>query len=98
MANPAAAAASAKTALLYATRIGGRCSTRCMIATAEKPTSTPALQQKSRIDERTNTNDSETPPASVPSSGTGKRSASVHATSSAAIEINVDALCDNPVH
>src|SRR5215210_5032321 len=90
---PAAVAARASTETLYATRIGGRCSSSCVIAGATKTTIRPAAQPKRTIEATPNTNESETPPVSTPSTGTGKRSASVEALTSAAIPSSVAVLC-----
>src|SRR5262245_10820529 len=90
---PAAVAASASTETLYATRTGGRCSSNWVMAGARKTTSRPAAQPKRTIEATPKTNDSETPPVSTPSTGTGNRSASVEARSSAARPSSVVVLC-----
>src|SRR5215217_2080514 len=95
-AAPVALAASASTETLYATRIGGRCSSSWVTAGARKTTSRPAAQPKRTIEATPNTNESETPPVSTPSTGTGKRSASVEARSSAARPSSVVVLCGVP--
>src|SRR5215218_685335 len=92
-AAPAAVAASASTETLYTTRIGGRCSRSWVTAGARKTTSRPAAQPKRTIEATPKTNESETPPVSTPSTGTGKRSASVEARSSAARPSSVVVLC-----
>src|SRR5689334_6984754 len=74
-------------------RIGGRRSSSCEAAGASATTSTPAAQPKRTIEATPKTNESDTPPASIPSTGTGKRSASVDAPSSAARPISVVVLC-----
>ena len=74
-------------------RISGRCSSSCMIAGAAKATSTPASQPKRTSALAPKTNESETPPLSTPSTGTGKRLASVEAASSAVTPSRVVASC-----
>ena len=64
-----------------------------MIAGARKTTISPAAQPKRTIDATPKTNESETPPVSTPSTGTGNRSASVEALSNAASPSSVAALC-----
>jgi hypothetical protein len=59
---------------------------------ATKTTSSPAAQPKRTIEATPKTNESETP-RSTPSTGTGKRSASVEAVSSAAMPRSVVVLC-----
>src|SRR3954447_3835934 len=54
-----------------------------MTAGAAKTTSAPAAQPNSTMAETPNANASETRPESVPSSGTGKRSATIDAARSA---------------
>src|SRR4029453_5194991 len=56
-------------------RTGGRCSSSCVIAGARKTTSKPAAQPNRTIDATPKTNESDTPPVSTPSTGTGKRAA-----------------------
>src|SRR5687768_13767278 len=70
-ARPAAAAAIANTAELNATRIGGRCPRDCTTAVAMNATSAASAQPKSTAIATGNTNESETPPESTPSIGTG---------------------------
>jgi hypothetical protein len=70
-ARPAAAAAIAKTAELNATRIGGRCPRDCTTAVAMKATSAASAQPKSTAIATGKTNESEMPPESTPSIGTG---------------------------
>src|SRR5215813_8741656 len=89
----AAVAASATTETLYAIRIGGRCSSSCEAAGARATTITPAAQPKRTIEATPKTKDSETPPTSMPSTGTGKRSARVDAASRAAMPMTVVVLC-----
>src|SRR5919197_4591219 len=74
-------------------RIGGRCSRSCVIAGATKTTRRPAAQPKRTIEATPNTKESETPPVSTSSTGTGKRSARVEALRSAASPSSVVALC-----
>src|SRR5262245_65568341 len=74
-------------------RIGGRCSISWVIAGARNTTSKPAAQPKRTIDATPKTNESDTPPVSTPSTGTGKRSARVEAASSAARPTSVVVLC-----
>src|SRR5215217_4867528 len=92
-AAPAAVAASASTETLYTTRIGGRCSRSWVTAGARKTTSRPAAQPKRTIEATPKTNESETPPVSTPSTGTGNRSAKVEALTSAAMPSSVAAWC-----
>src|SRR5881398_1363011 len=73
--RPPASADSANIEPLYATRSGGRCPTRCVTVGPPAATITPACQPKSRIAATAKTKPSVTPPASTPSTGTGKRSA-----------------------
>src|ERR1700745_1719803 len=56
-------------------------------------TISPAAQPKSTIEATPKTNESDTPPVSTPSTGTGKRSARVEAASSAARPMSVVVLC-----
>src|SRR3954470_19978871 len=63
------------------------------MAGARQTTSRPAAQPKSTIEATPKTNESETPPVSIPSTGTGKRSARVEALSSAASPTIVVVLC-----
>src|ERR1700745_1397938 len=56
-------------------------------------TISPAAQPKSTIEATPKTNESETPPVSIPSTGTGKRSARVEALSSAASPSRVAVWC-----
>src|SRR5512133_1077260 len=74
-------------------RTGGRCSSSCVIAGARKTTRRPAAQPKRTIEATPKTNESETPPVSTPSTGTGKRSARVEASRSAARPSSVAVLC-----
>src|SRR4029450_12210885 len=74
-------------------RTGGRCSSSCVIAGARKTTRRPAAQPKRTIEATPKTNESETPPVSTPSTGTGKRSARVEARRSAARPSSVVVLC-----
>jgi len=63
------------------------------MAGARQTTNRPAAQPKSTIEATPKTKDSETPPVSIPSTGTGKRSARVEAVSSAAKPTRVVVLC-----
>src|SRR5436305_10255933 len=65
----------------------------CVIAGARQTTNSPAAQPKSTIEATPKTNESETPPVSIPSTGTGKRSARVEAASSARRPTSVVVLC-----
>src|SRR3954470_11605207 len=70
----------------------GRCSSSCVIVGGRTTTSTPAAQPKRTIDATPKTKESETP-GSIPSTGTGKRSAKVDAARSATRPISVVVLC-----
>src|ERR671928_392614 len=74
-------------------RKGGRCSSSCVIPGASTTTSSPAAQPKSTIAATPNTNESETPPVSIPSTGTGNRSASAEAETRAARPRTVAVSC-----
>ena len=65
----------------------------CVIKGARQTTNRPAAQPKRTIEATPKTNESETPPVSIPSTGTGKLSASVEAASSAASPTSVVVLC-----
>src|SRR6476619_318850 len=74
-------------------RKGGRCSSTWVMAGARQTTNSPAAQPNSTIDATPKTKESDTPPVSIPSTGTGKRSARVEAASSAARPTRVVVLC-----
>src|ERR1044072_8093498 len=63
------------------------------MAGARTTTQRPDAQHKSKIESTPKTNESETPPVSIPSTGTGKRSARVEAASSAAKPTRGVVLC-----
>src|SRR5689334_11200769 len=63
------------------------------MAGARQTTNRPAAQPKRTIEATPKTNESETPPVSIPSTGTGKLSARVEAASRAAIPTSVVVLC-----
>src|SRR5215831_12735126 len=71
----------------------GRCSRSWVTAGATTTTSRPAAQPNKTIEATPKTNDSETPGGPTPSTGTGKRSASVDAIMSAATPRMVVVLC-----
>src|SRR5919197_4855063 len=73
-------------------RIRGRCSRTCVAAGARTTTSRPAAHPKRTIEATPKTNESETPGGPTPSTGTGKRSASIDAVTSAASPSSVVVL------
>src|SRR5919197_3888659 len=74
-------------------RIGAPCSSRVTTAGVAKSTGAPAARPNSSTAEIPKTKASETPFASTPSSGTGNRSASREAASSAETPSSVVAEC-----
>ena len=79
IAMPPAAVASANTAVLKATRSGGRCWSVCTVNVAANTITVAAAHPKSTAAATPNTNDRVTPPTSTPSIGTGYLSASMSA-------------------
>ena len=75
MSRPAVAQPIANVAALYDIRIIGRWSIRFATTSAPTQTSAPVCQPKSTTAETANTTPSETPRVSIPSTGTGWRSA-----------------------
>ena len=92
-ARPPASADSANIEPLYATRSGGRRPIRCVTMGPPAATITPACQPKSTIAATAKTKPSVTPPASTPSTGTGKRSARIMPAKSPAIAARSPARC-----
>src|SRR6266542_5544678 len=74
-------------------RMRGRCSRSCVAAGARTTTSRPAAHPKRTIEATPKTKESETPGGPTPSTGTGKRSASIEALTSAVRPSSVVALC-----
>src|SRR5215210_758051 len=74
-------------------RTTGRCSSSCMIAGAANATSTPASHPNRTSALAPKTKDNDTPPLSTPSTGTGKRFASVEAARRAATPSKVVRSC-----
>src|SRR5579864_8077249 len=94
IARPPASADSANIEPLYATRSGGRWPIRCVTVGPPAATITPACQPKSTVAATAKTNPSVTPPASTPSTGAGKRSASTMPRKSPATASPSAVACD----
>src|SRR3954454_2761227 len=94
IARPAIVADNANMAPLYATRSGGRCPIRCVTVAPPAATKGAACHPKRTTVATAKTRPSVTPPASTPSTGTGKRSTSAIPKNSARIASSEPSECE----